>query len=124
MEKKYKKNVLGIDINLDKILKLQAEGKQVIQGDAMDLNFWQRVNLSQKLPIVILATSSHRTHMNVIEQLKEIHCDIKVAAISRYDDEMADLKREGVEVVFNLYEEAGNGFANDAYKALYKTESA
>jgi len=124
MEKKYKKNVLGIDINLDKILKLQSEGKQVIQGDAMDLNFWQRVNLSKKLPVVILATSSHRTHMNVIEQLKEIHCDIKVAAISRYDDEMEDLKREGVEVVFNLYEEAGTGFANDAHKILYKTESA
>ena len=62
--------------------------------------------------------------MNVIEQLKEIHCAIKVAAISRYDDEMEDLKREGVEVVFNLYEEAGTGFANHAHKILYKTESA
>ena len=122
MEKKYNKIVLGIDINLDTILKHKATGKRVLQGDATDVAFWQRINLAKSLPVIILATSSHATHMTVLEELKDIHCDIEVAAISRFDDEMEELKNHGVQVVFNLYEEAGNGFANHTYSALLASE--
>lgn len=111
--------MLGIDINLDVIEKKKSLGYHVIQGDVTDLNFWQRVNMSAKLPLVILVTPSHATHMSVINQLKEIHCNIKVAAISRYDDEMKELHDAGVEVVFNLYEEAGFGFANHTHNQIY-----
>lgn len=124
MEKKYKMNVLGIDQNHDKIDLLLKEGKNVIQGDAMDLNFWQRINLSTEPPSIILATSSHITHMNVILQLKELHCDLKVAAISRYEDEMEELKEAGVQIVFNLYEEAGAGFAAHAFNSFYPGDSS
>ncbi len=119
MTEKHHKNVLGIDINLEVIEKKNALGYHVIQGDATDLNFWQRVNMSANLPLVILVTPSHATHMSVIEQLNQIHCNIKVAAISRYDDEMKELTNAGVEVVFNLYEEAGFGFANHTYNQIY-----
>ena len=104
--------MLGIDISLEVIEKHQALGNNVLQGDVRDLNFWQRVNMSVNLPLVILVTPSHATHMSVIEKLNLIHCNIKVAAISRYDDEMIELKEAGVEVVVNLYEEAGFGFAD------------
>jgi hypothetical protein len=57
--------------------------------------------------------------MHVIEQLDEIHCSIKVAALSRYDDEMLELQEAGVDVVFNLYEEAGFGFADHTYKQIF-----
>ena len=119
MSEKHQKNVLGIDINLDVIEKKKSLGYHVIQGDATDLNFWQRVSMSANLPLVILVTPSHATHMSVINQLKEIHCNIKVAAISRYDDEMKELHDAGVEVVFNLYEEAGFGFANHTHNQIY-----
>jgi hypothetical protein len=75
--------------------------------------------MSAKLPLIILVTPSHATHMSVIKQLKQIHCDIKVSAISRYDDEMKELTKAGVEVVFNLYEEAGFGFANHTYNQIF-----
>jgi len=119
MEKKYGKQVLGIDQNHEKIDELALEGKNVILGDAMDLNFWQRINLSTDPPAIILATSSHITHMNVIEQLNELHCDLSVAAISRFEDEMNELKEAGVTIVFNLYEEAGAGFAEHVYDSIY-----
>jgi glutathione-regulated potassium-efflux system ancillary protein KefC len=119
MAEKYDKNVLGIDINLEVIERQQAIGNNVIQGDVTDLNFWQRINMTINLPLIILVTPSHATHMSVIEQLHKIHCDIKVAAISRYDDEMNELIEAGVEVVFNLYEEAGFGFADHTYKQIY-----
>jgi len=119
MQDKYKKNVLGIDINPDVIEQKNILGYHVIQGDVTDLNFWQRINMSAKLPLIILVTPSHATHMTVISQLQEIHCNIKVAAISRYDDEMKELKDAGVQVVFNLYEEAGFGFANHTYNQIF-----
>jgi predicted Kef-type K+ transport protein len=122
MEKKYGKKVLGIDQNHEKIDELVLQGKNVIQGDAMDLNFWQRINLSDDPPSIILATSSHITHMQVIKQLNLLHCDLAVAAISRFEDEMVQLQEAGVKVVFNLYEEAGAGFAEHAFNSIYKKE--
>jgi len=124
MRDKYGKNVLGIDQNREKIERLSAEGKNVIQGDAMDLNFWQRINLSSDPPVIILATSSHVTHMKVIEQLKKLHCDLSVAAISRFEDELVELREAGVQTVFNLYEEAGAGFAEHAFSSLYSSGSS
>ena len=124
MEKKYHKKVLGIDLSLEVIEEKRSLGFNVIQGDVTDLNFWQRVNMSEKLPLVILVTPSHTTHMAVIEQLDQIHCSIKVAAISRYDDEMKELIEAGVDVVFNLYEEAGFGFADHTYNKIYGTDMA
>ena len=88
----------------------------------MDLNFWQRINLSDDPPSIILATSSHVTHMQVIKQLNILHCDLAVAAISRFEDEMMQLQEAGVKVVFNLYEEAGAGFAEHAFNSIYKKE--
>ena len=45
--------VLGIDISSNTTINLQQKGKKVIQGDATDLNFWQRVNLSKKLRLCL-----------------------------------------------------------------------
>jgi hypothetical protein len=44
-------------------------------------------------------------------RLKQSHFTGKIAAVARFDDEMEDLQKLGVESVFNLYEEAGIGFA-------------
>jgi predicted Kef-type K+ transport protein len=119
MSEKFKKSVLGVDINLDVINKQLSLGNNVIQGDVTDLRFWQRVNLSEKPPLAILATPSHAAHMRVIEQLNKIHCSIKVAVIGRYDDELEELTNAGADVVFNLYEEAGFGFANHTFNQIY-----
>ncbi|WKK64947.1 cation:proton antiporter family protein [Lutimonas zeaxanthinifaciens] len=124
MSEKYGKKVLGIDISSEVIENHKKLGNNVIQGDATDLNFWQRINMSEKLPLVILVTPSHSTHMRVIEQLDEIHCSIRIAAISRFDDEMKELHDAGVEVVFNLYEEAGFGFANHTFNQIYNSSSS
>ncbi len=122
MQENYGKKVLGIDQNEERIEHHSSQGKNVIQGDAMDLNFWQRINLTSNPPVIILATSSHITHMKVIEQLKELHCELSVAAISRFEDEMNELKEAGVQTVFNLYEEAGAGFAEDTFRSFYQAK--
>lgn len=41
-----------------------------------------------------------------------------VASLSRYNDEMEELKQAGVKVVFNLYAEAGVSYAEHIYQSF------
>ncbi len=68
--------------------------------------------------MVILATSKHAVHMQVITQLSKSQTNMKIASLSRYDDEMEELKSAGVHVVFNLYAEAGAGYADHIAQEL------
>ena len=54
--------------------------------------------------------------MQVIKQLETRQRKIMIAALSRHDDEMEELKKAGVQVVFNLYAEAGAGYAEHIYQ--------
>lgn len=116
MRDKYDQAVLGIDYDKEKILHHLSAKRNVIHGDATDSDFWQRVRPSPKIRLIILATSNHSTHMQVITQLRETRNKEMIAAISRYDDEIEELKAAGVQVVFNLYVEAGVGYAEQVYQ--------
>jgi predicted Kef-type K+ transport protein len=116
MTEKFGQVVLGIDYQTKVITRhLQAE-RNVIQGDATDSDFWERVYPSPKVQLIILATTNHSTHMEVIEQLERFNNKKMIAALSRYDDEIEELKAAGVHVVFNLYSEAGTGYAEHVYQ--------
>jgi Trk K+ transport system NAD-binding subunit len=116
MREKYNQAVLGIDYNQETILHNLSANRNVIHGDATDSDFWERVQPSSKIRLIILATSNHSTHMQVITQFKEICNEKMIAALSRYDDDIEELKQAGVQVVFNLYAEAGVGYAEQVYQ--------
>jgi Trk K+ transport system NAD-binding subunit len=118
MSEKFDQVVLGIDSQSEVVTRhLQAE-RNVIRGDATDSDFWERVCPSTKVHLIILATTNHSTHLEVIEQLERFNNKKMIAALSRYDDEIEELKAEGVHVVFNLYSEAGVGYAEHVYQAF------
>ena len=51
-----------------------------------------------------------------VKQFREICSEKMIAALSRYDDEIEELKQTGVQVVLNLYAEAGVGYAEQVYQ--------
>jgi hypothetical protein len=51
-------------------------------------------------------------------KLKRSHFNGKIAAIAHWDDEMKELKELGVNLVVNIYEEAGIGFAEKVYDVI------
>ena len=116
MNDKYDKSVLGIEYNEETVLRHQSEKRNVIHGDAVDVNFWMRVQPFPQIQLIMLAASDHSTHMHVIDQLKKFGGNPMIAAISRYEDEIVELKQAGVQVVFNLYSEAGAGYAEHVYQ--------
>jgi len=61
--------------------------------------------------------------MSITDQLRSAGYKGKIAAIARYDDERSQLEAFGIDKVFNFYNEAGVGFADESM-ALIKTKGS
>ena len=114
------KQVWGIDADKEKVLWLNKEGVKAYYGDAEDAYFWESIDLS-KLELVLLALPSVQDSMHITAQLKLANYPGKIAAIARFDDEREKLQAYGIDKVFNFYNEAGVGFADESMAMLSPT---
>jgi len=112
--------VWGLDAEAEKVDRLSQQGMQVYNGDAEDDFFWERINLSN-LELVLLALPNVIDNISVSKQLRSAGYQGKIAAIARYDDERSQLESFGIDKVFNFYNEAGVGFADESI-ALINTQ--
>ena len=111
MRRKYGDTVVGIDIDPVKARQQQQAGLNVLRGDPSDGDFWDRVQAAHTLELVMLALPNQATTLAVLERLREAHFSGHVAATARYPDELDLFRAAGATTVFNLYTEAGMGFA-------------
>ena len=95
-----------------RVSKAQAQGINVVVGDADDIDFWEQIDLS-KIRLIMLAIPSLLEMKNIIVQLKRANFPGRIAAVARYDDERRELMALGADVVFNYYAEVGAGFAEE-----------
>lgn len=114
--------VWGLDAEPEKVSWLAEQGVQAYCGDAEDAFFWERINLSN-LQLVLLALPNVIDSMSITDQLRAAGFQGKIAAIARYDDERAQLEEFGIDKVFNFYNEAGVGFADESM-ALIETKTS
>jgi predicted Kef-type K+ transport protein len=119
MRRRYGDVVVGIDFckeSVDKHLKL---GRRVALGDASDSDFWERTDPSTTgIGLVMLALPDPKASAFAIRQMKERGYPGQITASVRYEDEVAELKKAGIDAAYVLYEEAGAGFANHACKHM------
>jgi len=66
----------------------------------------------------MLAMPSHRANVAAAALIQAQGYKGRIAAATRYPDEAIELEKAGVEFAFNIYTEAGTGFANDLLKRL------
>jgi predicted Kef-type K+ transport protein len=110
--------VLGVDRrDLTVDAHLQA-GRNVIRGDALDRDFWERLHLQPCLQLAVLAMNDHDANLEAARRVKTSSPDIRIAATARYADQVTELQDAGVDVARNLYGEAGQGLADDAVDLL------
>ncbi|MFK7828892.1 MAG: cation:proton antiporter [Congregibacter sp.] len=114
--KTYGDQVLGIDDNDRKLAAHRSHQRRVAAADASDPDFWHRVALD-KLELVMLALTNHQENMLVAGMLKEFGYQGRVAAVVRFEEEAQDLEAAGISA-FNLYAQAGEGFAAHAAEGL------
>lgn len=114
----YPDKVIGIETDLNKVQAHTRSGRTVIQGDATDSDFWEKLVPSKTVQLILLTMPHHNGNEYAVTQLRRRHYSGKIAAISRYDEDLASLNELGVDEVVNLYDEAGLGFAKHVYDVL------
>ncbi len=117
MREVFGDRVIGIDANQNAISWHQERGNNVILGDAEDLDFWQGVDI-KNLRLVMLAMPTLKDMRQTVKLLERVGYPGLIAAVTRYEDDRVALEKDGVDAVFNFYEEAGAGFAEHVRQQL------
>ena len=68
--------------------------------------------------MVLLTLPEHTANMLAVAQMNDIRYSGLIAATAKFDDEVEELRQAGVHAVFNLYAEAGHGFAEHVCEFL------
>jgi predicted Kef-type K+ transport protein len=111
LRNRYGKISLGIEVREDGAHQHKAHGRNVISGDATDPDFWERILDTANVKLVLLAMPHHQGNQIALEQLKRRNFKGQIAAIAEYPDQLESLIDGGVDAAFNIYSEAGSGFA-------------
>ncbi len=112
MHDQYGDCVVGVDDNDKKLEHHLREGRKVLAADASDPDFWTGVRLDQ-LQLVMLALTNHEENLLVSSLLREIGYEGEIAAVVKFQEEAEELESLGISS-FDLYAEAGRGFAAHA----------
>ncbi len=110
--------VLGVDRSAATVEHHQGEGRRMVRGDALDVEFWGRLRLDARIDLVVLAMSDHEANLVAVNWVRQFLPSVQIAATATLDDEVAELEAAGVDVARNLYGEAGQGLADDACDLL------
>jgi len=119
LDGQFPKQAWGLDTDQNKINWLNQIGTQAFCGDGEDADFWENIDLS-KIELALLAIPSVQDIANVTTRLRKANYQGKIAAIARFDDEREALEKLGVDKVFNFYNEAGVGFAEESINLINK----
>ena len=111
MRELHEESVVGVDSDLATVERERTRGRKVLLGDPGDADFWDRVQATHTLELVMLALPNLAANLAVIDQLKAASFGGRVAATARFQDEIEPLEEAGASTVFNVYAEAGSGFA-------------
>ena len=110
---KFGDSVLGIEHKAELVdTHNKVYGRNVLQGDAADTDFWDKLDKAPSLELVLLAMPHHVGNLFAIEQLHKRNYQGKISALVQYPEEEASLREAGVHSIYNLYEAAGAGFVD------------
>ena len=110
----YGLSVVGVEHDQARVTELEVEGFDVLRADATDVEFWARVKRAGRVQVVVLAMPFHKANLIALGRLHAAGFTGKVAAVARYDDDVAELLRHGAHAVFHLYGSAGAALADHA----------
>lgn len=113
--------VVGLDSDPTKVEQHLREGRRVLYADAEDPGFWQKVNLSG-IRAVMLTMPDLEAKRIAATQLRRRGYSGLITATSHYPEETETIIAVGADMTFNYADEAGVGFAEHVWEALYPAE--
>tara|TARA_R100000027_G_scaffold35638_1_gene26173 strand:- start:6507 stop:8126 length:1620 start_codon:yes stop_codon:yes gene_type:complete len=118
LNRQFPKRVIGFDLDPAQVELHKSAGRNVVLADATDSDFWQKIRIDQNIELVILAMPKHAANLHAAEALKRADYQGIVTTTAKFDDEAKELRALGVDSAFNLYNEAGAGFARHVSAVL------
>ncbi|MEM1222111.1 MAG: cation:proton antiporter family protein [Verrucomicrobiota bacterium] len=115
---RFPDKVIGFDRDPAAVQQHQDAGRNVLLADATDSDFWERVCVKDNMDLVVLAMPKHGANVHAAEALKRHGFEGVVAATGKFDDEVKELRGLGLDTAFNLYAEAGAGFADHVFRVF------
>lgn len=102
-------SVIGIEENIERVRRMQADGINCIHGDALDQDFWERSDI-MSCQAVLINLTNHRENLAAVELAREAGFKNHLAVAVRFPDEKTELEALGCHA-FYLYEDVGADFA-------------
>ncbi|MBO6556740.1 MAG: cation:proton antiporter [Pseudomonadales bacterium] len=109
-------NIVGVDENFSKVQEHRDNGISCVHGDASDYDLWAHSSLKDK-KLVLISLTKHAENLVAVELAKELGFSGTLAVVCRFPDQHQELAEMGC-IVFNLYDEAGHGFAEHVVERL------
>lgn len=121
LQSHFPDRVIGVEEDTSKAAALTADGVACVHGDATDRDFLARVALHQR-KLVLVSLTNHAENMEVVRLLHGLGFSGTIAVVARFPDEQRELNEQGC-IAFNLYAEAGHGFAERVMEELRPVQS-
>ncbi|MES2440544.1 MAG: cation:proton antiporter family protein [Verrucomicrobiota bacterium] len=112
LQARFPGRVIGFDRDPVAVQIHQEADRNVLLADATDSDFWERVKVRENIDLVVLAMPKHGANVHAARTLKRHDFEGVVTATGKFDDEVRELRELGLDTAFNLYNEAGAGFAD------------
>ena len=109
-------SIVGVEEDFQKVQEHMESGINCVHGDASDYDFWAHSGLKDK-QLVLISLTNHSENLVAIELARELGFNGTLAVVSRFPDQQQELEEMGC-IAFNLYGEAGHGFAEHVIERL------
>ncbi len=123
MHARHGATVIGVDFSHDGVTRNREVGRNVLHGDPSDADFWEKVDANHSIELVMLALPNLNANLDALAELSRVGFDGQITAIARHLGEEDVLLNQGATGVFNIYKEAGAGFAEHT-SGQYPVKSA
>jgi Trk K+ transport system NAD-binding subunit len=107
----YGLRVIGVESLPARQGELDAEGLNVVQGDATDPEFWARIR-PHHVTLAVLAMPFHSSNLNALKKLQDSEFAGTVAVVAQYDEDLRQAHRLGAHTGFQLYDGVGAELAD------------
>ena len=107
--------VLAVDLDKKKVGQLKKTGRTIVWGDATDYDFWHLIDID-KIKLVMLAMTNHQAKMLAIKEMKSAGYNGPITATAQFEDERLELIKVGATAAYNIFSEAGAGYADHVCK--------
>lgn len=109
-------SAIGVELSPARVGALRSRGIEVIEADASDNEFWERVAAAHTIEVAVLAMPFHGSNELALTQLHRVGFTGRVVAIAQYDDDARSLEGRGVDAVLQIYDGAGAELADRAVR--------